>query len=357
MTEHDEAPIAPAEPASPDPAAGPGVPSGSVTAPHTSMGASEGVSGGALAAPGDGARVPGGVSGEALGAPGDGAGVVAPAVLASPKGEGIFSWVREALGRRRALADADAAWASLTSEEQRRLERARALTEAAARLTSPIEPLPGGLSGAYPAHHLLREARALLSLPEGPTDEATVMDDLRVVSDEVARRLEPLRRRGDLLVSRWLRLGLVAAGGALVLLGLLALGQRLATGPNLAASAKWKASSSLIVCHPEKMDCGGTRTAIFFHTAEEDSPWIEYDLGSAKRISRVFVRNREDFGRERAVPLVVELSTDRKKWVEVGKMSEPFDTWTAQFASTDARYVRLRVTKRTYLHLETVEIR
>jgi len=111
------------------------------------------------------------------------------------------------------------------------------------------------------------------------------------------------------------------------------------------------------VCHPERNECLGASTSIRFHTNEENNPWAEYDLGAVRPISEVLVRNRSDFGSERAVPLVVEVSDDRNKWREVAKREKDFDTWKASVKGTSTRYVRVRVTRRTILHLEGVEIR
>ena len=62
-------------------------------------------------------------------------------------------------------------------------------------------------------------------------------------------------------------------------------------------------------------------------------------------------------GGNRAAPLVVELSSDRSAWTKAAQRDTSFVTWTAQFPPTTARYVRLRVARRTFLHLENVSIR
>jgi hypothetical protein len=56
------------------------------------------------------------------------------------------------------------------------------------------------------------------------------------------------------------------------------------------------------------------------------------------------------------VPLVVEVSNDRKKYREVARRTEVFDTWTPKFAPQRMRYVRLRVARRSMLHLDRVEV-
>src|SRR4029078_11522553 len=107
----------------------------------------------------------------------------------------------------------------------------------------------------------------------------------------------------------------------------------------------------------EKQRCGKTPTRLFVHTEEEAEPRIEMDLGSAHTVSGVFVKNRDDCCRDRAVPLVVELSTDRKTWRLIARRVDAFSTWTESFSSVRARYVRLRVERKSVLHLEKVEVR
>jgi hypothetical protein len=113
----------------------------------------------------------------------------------------------------------------------------------------------------------------------------------------------------------------------------------------------------LFECHPLAHLCGDTETDIFFHTNSEPDPWIRYDLGASVRVHRVEVRNRTDFGAERAVPLVVELSDNDVIYREVGRQDDSFTELAVDFSRQQARYVRLRVPRVTPLHLERVAIR
>jgi hypothetical protein len=167
-------------------------------------------------------------------------------------------------------------------------------------------------------------------------------------------RLSPLselrvRRAFRLYPALVLLFGLIFGAGMLVVRGV--------RGPDLAASKPWRASSSLFVCNPAARECGGAATAIFFHTREEQDPWVEIDLESVRRIGRVEVENRSDGGAERAVPLILEVSNDGKSYRKVAERTRPFSTWNAKFESTDARYVRLRSPRKTMLHLERVSVR
>jgi hypothetical protein len=88
-------------------------------------------------------------------------------------------------------------------------------------------------------------------------------------------RLSPLselrvRRAFRLYPALVLLFGLIFGAGMLVVRGV--------RGPDLAASKPWRASSSLFVCNPAARECGGAATAIFFHTREEQDPWVEIDL-------------------------------------------------------------------------------
>jgi hypothetical protein len=131
---------------------------------------------------------------------------------------------------------------------------------------------------------------------------------------------------------------------------------KLTAPTNLAVGKAWKTSSTALVCNPERHQCGGTRTDIFFHTQNEPNPWIEFDLETPQSFSRLLVRNRLDMGLGRAVPLIVETSNDRQTWATVARRNESFTTWEPTFTPVNSRYLRLRVEKKTWFHLESVEI-
>jgi len=127
-------------------------------------------------------------------------------------------------------------------------------------------------------------------------------------------------------------------------------------GTDFAAGKPWRASSIAYECKPAERSCGGGTTAILFHTQEQDQPWVVFDLGSPQKLARVEVVNREDCCGERAAPLVFETSTDGEKFHEVTRTTEPFDVWETTFKPVTARYVRLRVDRRSYLHLVRVSV-
>ena len=96
---------------------------------------------------------------------------------------------------------------------------------------------------------------------------------------------------------------------------------------------------------------------LVFHTKNESDPWVIIDLGETRKISKVSLLQRSDCCKDRGVPLVVEVGDESQTFVEVASRKEPFAEWTAKFPPQSARYVKLRATKRTYLHLRDVFIR
>ena len=154
-------------------------------------------------------------------------------------------------------------------------------------------------------------------------------------------RTQFLRRRRGWRVAAALT---IAAG---LLAGIIVLAGALFSPTDLARGRPWSTSSSL----------GDLYSAnLLFHTNEEVNPWFEIDLGSPKTVRSLYVKNRADSNKERAVPLVVELATSRSSWVIVARRDEAFDVWNPSFSPTQAQYVRLRVLKRTLFHLERVRV-
>jgi hypothetical protein len=125
---------------------------------------------------------------------------------------------------------------------------------------------------------------------------------------------------------------------------------------DLAVRSSWTASSlGYGACKSPEQHCKES-PAFFFHTGNESKPWILFDLRGSKHISAIFVENRRDCCGERAVPLVVEVSTDNKRWKEVARKTGDFTTFSKRFPRVRARYVRLRVDRTSVLHLASVRI-
>jgi len=126
--------------------------------------------------------------------------------------------------------------------------------------------------------------------------------------------------------------------------------------PSLTEGRPWRASSTLDVCKPQEHWCADAVTDIFFCTTDENDPWVEFDLGDRKTFSRLVVKNRSDCCPDRAVPLALEVSDDRTSWREVARRNDTFSTWRAEFPATRARYARLRVLRRSILHLDRFDL-
>ena len=155
----------------------------------------------------------------------------------------------------------------------------------------------------------------------------------------------------------WLKLKRLSRVSLLVLpVLLLTVGSLLWSHRDLAKGKPWRTSSVEYQCHPDRSECGGATTNILFHTKLEENPWFQYDLGEQLEFSSLTIRNRADYGPDAALPLVVEASDDGKQYRELARRTEAFLTWRPSFTKARARYVRLRVPKKTYLHLDSVQV-
>jgi hypothetical protein len=281
----------------------------------------------------------------------------------------------------------------LTIRRREHLEQARLLAEVARRTRDPIDALPPGTAAAVclvlwreavyftlsaldarderplglgqlwdaADAQLLREAaggEALVAAMRQLLVEHTAVDDLaeppsaaQHAREFVESLLERVAAPEKTRIRRWLRRQrrpVFMLGTPLVLLA----GWVAWPHPNLAAKAPYRLSSSERPCKG-LYSCGNA----FFHTTEEDSPWIEYDLGAPTVLQSIKVLNRSDCCQDRALPMVVELSSDHNQWEEVDRAVSPFATYRASLKGHTARYVRLRVARRSVLHLEAVVIR
>lgn len=326
-------------------------------------------------------------------------GDVAPA---APRKAGAFRKTTDWFFGTSKIATAKTRLVGTTEEQKEYLARARTARELAQRAFDPIDPVRYG-KGFDAALELYRRATywALLSLAQRHdrpnyddlwNASTAVLATLGLSEDELARARrianEPdfvhyadlpeaeLRDDADLMrrlidgifdavdgpvIALWglfVRrvLKIVLAVGLLGALGWTAVHFILPERPDLAKGKTWRTSSQLYSCHPEKADCGGVKTRILFHTQEEREPWFEYDLGKPTTFRSMTIRNRNDYGPERAVPLVVEVSNDGKSYKEIARRTKTFSEWKPDFPPQTARYVRLRATRKTFLHLEQIKI-
>ncbi len=291
----------------------------------------------------------------------------------------------------------------LTQDQQTLLSRARLAGELADRTIEPADPWKHG-SGTALALDLYRQGIywALLSRDPGlgrpgfgqlwsasgqalaalglPPDElreqGTLLSsepsfvahgdmpepNLRPAAEQARALLQRLLDAQDapaltllrLRIARAVRISLllVLAGGLAWFLVTLAIPKKV----DLAKGKPWTTSSMFYPCDVEKGECGGTKTRIFFHTKEEQNPWFEYDLGAPTHFSSLTIRNRSDCCADRAVPLVVEVSNDRISYRELARQRTTFSVWKPKLEPQVARYVRLRVLRYAYFHLEEFQV-
>ncbi len=285
------------------------------------------------------------------------------------------------------------------------VRRAQLAAELAARTLEPTEPLRAG-SGGTLALSLYREAahwalrahaaqvdarglaaafdavpRELLIAAAGGEDalaalrarletsfvdaaaeppanvERTARAAAAFVGALLSRAVDRHQQTELVLLERWLRTGIVlltvgavaSVGGAMIHSALL--------GPDLATDRPWTTSSAGGPCDPRRRRCGSKQTWIFFHTKRERNPWYQVDLGARRAFSRVEIVNRRECCKDKAVPLVLEVGNDGKSWKQIARRTEEFGEWIAVFPRQTARYVRLRVDRKSTLHLERVSVR
>jgi hypothetical protein len=174
--------------------------------------------------------------------------------------------------------------------------------------------------------------------------------------------LEPLSGRRRQLERIWVK----RAVHVLTLVGVLGVAlwsiQTLSLGRerknDLSRFATWQASSAHPAggCQSPQQSCSGGEN-YFFHTAEQNEPWIVFDLGKERHVSGVEIDNRLDCCFERANSMVVEVSSDRKKWKQVARSTAEFSTFRRSFSTVKTRYLRIRIPQpKAILHLSRVRI-
>jgi hypothetical protein len=252
----------------------------------------------------------------------------------------------------------------MTQTDLTKAWRAQRSAAAAARLEDDASPRQLAIANRLQAEAVLA-VRALAGAPsaDGRTPdfvEHADPEELRVRL--AARRVElnwsfcaahvAFARQSWRSLSLRMRVSLAAAVCVMIAVLLASL---LAAPKDLARGRSWTASSS----DQGAAISGRLRNgdaAFFFHTIQEQGPFIEIDLEHTRTIRRVVVANRKDCCPARALPLVLEASEDRKHWKPLGRRERPFSRWKASFDPTRARWLRLSVPRVTWLHLQNVAV-
>lgn len=243
-------------------------------------------------------------------------------------------------------------WSLLSSRTDLEDPEPEDLWTAAQPLTDSMRLSP---EQATEVKRLLALRRPAMKLPElGEREQESAAMLLRqTASSALEVRERPKRAVEALSLTSLLRIGLTL----LVIVGLVVgVAALIPAKKNLAAGRPWATSSKMFDCNPEAGECGGAQTMILFHTKDEQNPWFQYDLGAPTQFSSMTIKNRQDGNRERAVPLVVEVSDDGRSYREVARQNDEFSVWKPSFPKQTARYVRLRVARKSMLHLESVQV-
>jgi F5/8 type C domain-containing protein len=310
----------------------------------------------------------------------------------------ILAKVNDGFFRAAALRAERARVPAAGSARERATGQARLYLEVARQVEEPLEPLPPGsrplvvlaLAGEGIRWALIaaddtdaevetppdlktlwqkvHPQQLLAAPPDAPTMEMIergLFRDLAASSLQVTEgESRPVREFGESLVAaldaprlrlsrlrgqRWLRIAITAAA---VMLGSYAL-WAVTRGPNLAEGRPVRTSSTWAGCAGDP-NCSGL---LFCTDTSDTNPWAEIDLGAPTTFHRVEVTNRGDCCSERAVPLIVEVSSDRASWTQVARRDADFSHWTAKLKPVTARFVRFRVPRQTVFHLQEVAIR
>lgn len=209
----------------------------------------------------------------------------------------------------------------------------------------------GDSSGAQRSARLYQRALELLGAPNG---SSAAIKSLDRISARDQLRAE-LHRRS---VLGWLRARpreskLVVSVGVLLLVAFAGLRW---LEPDLAEGKRWEASSAWGAFPRVGVMTGDAPIDGRFHTHDEQDPWVRLDLGQVRRVHAIRIENRTNCCKERAIPLSIELSVDGESWQVVGYRRVPFDTMRQQFPAQQARYVRLRIDRRSSLHMRRISV-
>jgi len=216
-----------------------------------------------------------------------------------------------------------------------------------------------GGDGALYALHTALKVDGFAEFAELSSEEqARQARDLLAFCRTLLVAIEAPRVRLDKLITQRL---VRSGGGVLLCIGLVVAGLAFRSWSererDLARDRPYKASSVYpsVGCKSPDQDCPES-PFFFFHTADDDRPWIEIDLGAKKRFTAFRIVNREDCCADRAVPLAVEVSTDKKTWHEIARRTDTFNTWYASVTPVSARYVRAIALRKTTLHFHRFSI-
>lgn len=249
---------------------------------------------------------------------------------------------------------------ALTARLLRRELPTSASSEDSIRALEPVEP--GLFSAASDAADLEIARRAYRG------DESTIANLtraerdiwIRALGSFVPRAVDASQRESELAAlvrgRRTLRMGGAVALLALVVGAIVAVVTLAAHRTNVALHKRVAVSSIYDNKRfPASGLVDGDLTRIGCHTKGERNPWVRIDLVEPTEIREVVVYNRTDFA-DRAVPLVIEVSSDGRTYRPFARRGDVFSVWHAKETPVVARYVRLTIGKTTSLHFNEVQV-
>jgi hypothetical protein len=240
--------------------------------------------------------------------------------------------------------------ASLDDQALARLDAGRGVPELAP------DPLDGRREDAGRVREALSAAGPLYFDRLDPAARAR----LRTALDRAASALRKGVEARSLVNVRAQRWGRVAALGVLLLFAVWLVIRHRVMPVNIAIGKPVRVSS-LRVNPPDGHELAVGRPGFTYAVATntEDSPRVVIDLQGEYAIHRIAITNRADGWWDDCLPLVVELSRDDRTYTELARRESHFgfDTpWIIPASGRMARYVRVRVARRSYLALGRVEI-
>jgi F5/8 type C domain len=160
----------------------------------------------------------------------------------------------------------------------------------------------------------------------------------------------------------WTRLVIPLSLSALVVLGAADfVWARRYPPPNLALKAVVSASSAGFRTSAQGAADGYRYGQLGFHSREQVSPWLAFDLGGSHVINRVDTYGRGDCCFDMSIPLGLEASDDGVTYRLIATRKTPFSQvkpWIVRPKGLTARYLRLRGLRegRSLLVLSEVEV-
>ena len=112
--------------------------------------------------------------------------------------------------------------------------------------------------------------------------------------------------------------------------------------------------------NPPAFTDGLTSGSYAVHTAREENPWAQIDLGETYRINKVKIYNRGDGWFDDGLPMTLEFSENGTDFTEIDKRTKSFGQRVPGMADRlgkkPARYVRIDGNRGGYVALNEIEV-